>query len=539
MSKQVLIDLLDRKGVCTTSDLVQAYGDKFRNKSVDAIRKLISRTEGINTLKLIRLPHNQSLIYTKNNFCSNFFWSTLLRKLYENSSVYYDVLRMFEYFGGVLLINEFCIFSGVSNKQKKNITNGQMINNLISSKLLRKEYSDEVGEYFILNKNNDYKFESLSLTSNRLNLERFIYSYVSEWMRRICFVSYNKIKTKINSKENPLVGNVEWCLSAPSYIDSMRMDSSSGVKPGFVVADILIQDFFVENQNNSMLDDVGYFISKKEKLKNSNKNQNFMFFIFARSFTKDALFNLRRCGAIPVTFSNMFGLSFSKEIIEYSSLIKKKTEIIKRKDKVIEMKKSFDSVYGDLGRFSGFIFELFVGSFVSTHLGPGYVKYNVVKNIVVKDKKNGSEKKVFAETDVMYFANDRLYCIECKNVKNLSDEEVSRWIDNRIPIFNKALKNEGNTMKIHHYLWVTGDISDKSKDLIMDLSRKNKKIEIKFLCSKELYDYIELHSREYAKLYCDYGFLHRKKKNVDSAPFVDFLDLFGDDNEDYDSIFSV
>lgn len=103
MSKKILTDLLEVKVVCTTSDLIHAYMQIDKNKTDGALRKLISRADEISSLKFIRLPHNQSLVYLKKTFCSDIFWTHFVNALSLTSSVYYDVIKMFEYFNGVML----------------------------------------------------------------------------------------------------------------------------------------------------------------------------------------------------------------------------------------------------------------------------------------------------------------------------------------------------------------------------------------------------------------------------------------------------
>lgn len=222
----------------------------------------------------------------------------------------------------------------------------------------------------------------------------------------------------------------------------------------------------------------------------------------------------------------MFGLSFSKEIIEYSNLIKKKDELIKNEETIMKMKKSFDSIYGELGQFNGFIFELFVGSFVSQHFDAGYVYYNIKKTI----KLNSGEKKS-AETDVLFETRNDIYCIECKNVRRLDDDEIDKWIDKRIPVFNNYFKSVGNKKKIHHYLWVTGNISPTGLARLNDMSSRSKKFEVAYKHASELFDYIKGKDAEYAKLYKEYDFLHKKAPKESSDSLFCFLNDYTDDSD--------
>ncbi|WP_318490414.1 hypothetical protein [Photobacterium leiognathi] len=509
MSKVLILELLKQLGVSTISALICEYKKKDKTKSDDAIRKIIYRTKEISSLKFIRLSHNQSLIYSKEIFGSDFFWNTLIIQLKENSSPYFHVLNSFFYFNGIMHCDEFNIFSGVSNKQKKNLINDIVLNNLLESKLIVKDC-----DYLYLNRSYEYIENSVDEFKERITLEKLIYFYVSEWIRRIGFGSYHKIKTKLQDGDNPKVGNVEWCISAPSYITPMRRTISDKVSPGFIVADILVQSYHDDDKSKVDHDIVSYFLSKKNKLTNSNKNQQFMFFVFARYFSKDALQILRKEGVIPVTFSNMFGKSFSDELAIYSSLIKGKEKLIRDRDNIIAMRDTFNKVYGSLGQFKGFIFELFVGAFVDFDIGNGFVSYNVTKNVFFH---NGEKKS--AETDVMYETKNSIYLIECKNVKKLSDSEVDLWLDQRIPRFNKYYKDNGINKKIFHYLWVTGDISDCSKDRIIFESSKTKKSKIEFKSSVELFNHIRDTDKDFSKLYVDYGFKHQKKNNIDTSSF--------------------
>lgn len=509
MSKVLIIDLLKQLGVSTISALICEYKKTDKTKSDDAIRKIIYRTKEISSLKFIRLSHNQSLIYSKEIFGSDLFWNTLILQLKDNSSSYFHILNSFLYFDGIMLHDEFNIFSGVSNKQKKNLINEVMLNNLLKSKLIVKDC-----DYFYLNRSHEYIETSVDNLKERITLEKLIYFYVTEWIRRIGFGSYHKIKTKLQDGDNPKVGNVEWCISAPSYITSMRRTISNKVNPGFIIADILVQNYHDDDKSKVSNDFVSYFLSKKNKLINSNKNQQFMFFIFARYFSKDALQMLRKEGVIPVTFSNMFGKSFSDELVIYSSLIKEKEKIIRDRDKIIAMSDTFNKIYGSLGQFKGFIFELFVGAFIDFEIGNGLISYNVTKSVKFHD----GEKKN-AETDVIYETKNAIYLIECKNVKTLSDSEVDRWLDKRIPIFNKYYKDNDNNKKIFHYLWVTGDISDSSKERITFMSSKTKKSIIDFKSSVELFSHIRDVDKDFSKLYIDYGFRHQIKNNIDVSSF--------------------
>lgn len=468
--KNIVKHILVKTGPCLSSDLALRIKYAQPDKSPEAIRKMISRCSEISRLGLVNFSHNRRFVYLRDDFGSPVFWRALERVLRENSSAYSSAILAVMNNGGFLKYSDFGIVSGSPIRLSKHLSYEVILKNLVDARIFRIESFGNLGKIILINNNSVNDPSAKALAKSYDFFQRPVIELIKSWLRNIGLAAFNQIKTKCDGDGNPVVGSFEWCITAPSYVYPLSNTANGEVVPGFIVCDYFIRyDASVPDS-----DFVTAFLNKVKMTRVSRPNQRIMFVLFSRKFSAESFRRLRAEGVLPVTIANAFGCKLDACLVNFANIISDVSSIDKDPDELINMVDEFDNLLGENNNLRGSVFELFVTSQIERIFGKGLSSTNEIY------KSSAGE----AEVDVVFDSFKDMYFIECKNVSLLDSKEVTDWIRKRIPRVNKSeqismILRSGNGKKIHHHLWVTGDVKASDINKINKFSADCKKFEVK------------------------------------------------------------
>lgn len=477
MKKDIVKQLVVKFGPCVSSVLAQRIQEVFPSMKADAIRQMISREKDLKRLPYIKFSHNRSFIYLKESFGDFYFWHFLKKNLHESNSVYSNALMAIINNGDFVRKRDFGIICGSPIKQLKHISHYTVADNLLKSRLLKLVNVDGVGECFVLNYNDVDIDRVKNEAHTQIFFEKPIAELVKVWLKNTGLVAYNQVKTKFDELDNPVVGSFEWCIGSPSYVHPLVEYVGNDFKPGFVACDFIFG--YRHGVVNGSL--ASCIIKKVELTLFSRRKQRFMFIVFARKFSPEAFSLLRNKGILAITMANAFGSKIDESINDFSKVVTGALSIDRHPEELLSILENFESISGENGNLRGYLFELFVSSYIEYFYGRGIVTLN-------KTYKDGDNE---AEADVVLETNSEIIVVECKNKKHLPSEDVTDWLKKRIPRINSYYKKynpEGK--KIKHFLWVTGSINSEDVERLSLFKNANKKQEINFLFDDSLVDFL-------------------------------------------------
>jgi len=270
---------------------------------------------------------------------------------------------------------------------------------------------------------------------------------LKEWVRKIGLGSFEQVRIR-NPDKPPEVASVQWDLSAPSYIRPLAARNSTGLKPGFVVADILLR-------GTVNADAVTAFVGKLDLTTAPAGIAPVMAILVADGFTNDAFRLARSKGVIAATTRMLLGDEIARGLSELVDILTNLGATAAVNPGHLEhVLSTLTQIQGAASNVRGVLFELAIGYLVKEVEG-GYMKAGEK----VRDPYTGLP----AEIDVIL---DRpngapLLVIECKAKvpgSRVSLADAKRWRENRVPLILRALQNDPHIRNrpIEFALWSNG-----------------------------------------------------------------------------------
>ena len=468
--------LLNINGPSTSSkikDILVAEG-----LSEEAARKRISRSKGnVRRLTTIRLPKRESFLYLNSQYSSSAFWNSLVNSHTETNSAYGVAMQSIMARGGAIPRNFFSIVSGSPKKLKKHISSDNILEKLVSCKLLKIENNIDLGECVLVDAQGSLNYSENDSLRARLVVEDIVVNAVYDWSRNLGLASYDAIK-KRTLHEIPIFGQFGWDITAPSYVYPLVSFNKRKPNPGFIAIDVTISTIDVEGAK--------YFI-KKCSINRSIKNMNpFLAVFVADRFSASAYKLGKSSGVIFTTTEILFGEKTANNLRTLSATLNNAAAIAaKNPEELLKLFNSLSSIEGAAINLRGALFELIVGHLV--YKGEG-------GSIDIGVKVRNSDDKS-AEIDVRRVKGyHELALYECKGRQpssQVSFDDIDSWLSKKVPIIRGALMREKRFNKasmIFEY-WTSGEFSPEAIDLLRKKENETRKYKICWKNGSDILNY--------------------------------------------------
>jgi len=443
-----------------------------------AARQRISRARGnIRRLTTIKLPKRESFLYLDTQYGSYEFWNSLVKSHTETNSAYGIAMQSIMARGGAIPKSFFSIVSGSPKKLKKHIASDNILENLVSCKLLKIENDNELGECILIDAQGSLEYSGIVSLKARLVVEDIVVKAVFEWARKIGLASYDAIK-KRTLQETPIFGQFGWDITAPSYVYPLSSFDKKEATPGFMVIDV----------TNSIIDVNGarYFTKKCSINRSIKKMKPFMAMLVAERFSEEAFRLGKSSGIIFTTPRILFGKEIAENLRALSATLENAAAIAtKNPEKLLKLFNSLSSIEGAAINLRGALFELIVGHLV--YKGEGN---SIDIGVKVKNSKGKS-----AEIDIRRVKGDhQLALYECKGYQpstQISVDDIDLWLSKKVPIIRGALLQEErfkNSKMLFEY-WTSGAFSPEAIELLKKKKNTTRKYEIHWKNGGDILNY--------------------------------------------------
>ena len=506
MSKINLEKILSITGPCLSSELAETLVKNF-GLTPSAARKRISRSsENIHKLSYIVFPHRSRFVYLTKEYASRKFWGNLYAAMRKENSSYYMAINALVKRGGMIKKSHFGIVCGSPIRQKNHISYESLLASLMKSEIVKEISNNQEEIYLYLNEYEDNKYTLLERQEQIELVEGIMLEQSRTWLKQLGMVSYGKSKIMGEDIINPRVGTFEWHITGPSYIHPLPQTTMQKKQPGFIACDINVNP-------TSTTDDINCFIKKMEMTASMKKIGRCIFIYISNSYTKDALHLAKSKGVMALTFNNVFGKRNSSSVEKISQILSGSLKKVAAADEILTLTKELNERNGLTKNLKGKLFE---------HLC-AEIKRRLSNNPTILI---GREYKSFdgevAESDVTSISHDmEISFIECKGIKRgslLDESEVDKWLDKRIPTLLSYCKTHPDYVNIKKKfeLWVTGDLSEESRNKIKTFDEKSKNYSIEIKGPVELYNMVkEINDKPMKQVLISY-FLKRDKPVPDA-----------------------
>lgn len=446
-----LADLLREAGPSLSTELIErmvANGTSPDAARQRLVRGLAASSFGIVRLAGLRFQHNARFLYLREQFGDATFWLALERAFRKSGLSYWRTVTGLKARGGMIPLSLFTTASGAPTQRKSQLSPQRLLERLSAIQLLTIEADDE-GQEYVRFVPYAYHPDPPAAVRARMMAEQVALEGMREWVRRMGFGGFQQVRIR-NPDQPPEVASVHWDLSAPSFIRPLAARSAGGIKPGFVVADILLRGVVDE-------DSVAAFVSKLDLATAPCGIAPVMAFLVGSHFSSDAFRLARSKGIVATTTQMLLGDEIAKALRELIDILTNLGATAAVNPGHLEhVLNTLTRIQGTAGNVRGALFELAVGYLVKEVEG-GYMKAGEK----VWDPDTGKE----AEIDVVLDRPDGapLLVLECKAKapgSMLSLADAQRWRSNRIPVILRALQNDSHVKDrpIEFGLWSNGRI---------------------------------------------------------------------------------
>lgn len=472
MADNPLIDLLKKNGPMLSSDLSKLLESKY-GLNPEAARKRVERGfPGMTRLNHIVFPHRARFTYLQEDYGSPYFFDNLMEALKKTRSTYFAALQALGLRGNVMPRKHFLIACGAPVAQKKHISAESLLERLLKATLV-KEVTLPSGESCVVRCDYHQMLDVTSLWAKmkgRLVAEKVTLLAVKDWSRNLGMVSYDSVETREDegSEALPKVGTFNWDLAGPSYLFPMREHVNNTLKPGFFVCDLALN-------GRVNVDQLAGFVSKCVTLRSLRKVGKCLQIFVAESYDNEAFALLKEKGIIPATTESLFGRDVALALKSLCTMLSDTAKLTQNPEVLDKIFNDLSRIEGAASNLRGSLFEFAVAQIArSTFLG-----YSQEMNRIVKDS-IGAE----AEIDVLaQRMNHEVVFIECKGIhpiSTLSDDEVVKWLDKRIPVIRGFVKAHSEWANIHHRfeMWTSGKLSENAIAMVQAAQAKSPKLEI-------------------------------------------------------------
>lgn len=451
-------DILAADGPMTSGALATALAANLSITPAAARKRIERRVLPVRAVKLV-LPRGAQFLYLEKQYGSPKFWDRLAAALMEGNGGYARAIKALTARGGIIPVSHFAAAAGTSSGQRQ-ISGEEVIKRLVDAELLQIVEMPGLGPCVAFARGEPYIDDRFPEVRARLIAERVLLQSIQEWAAKLGFGSFHSFKLRVSETGSPpAVGQFAWDLTAPSFLGPLtNWSHPANPKPGFIVVDVLLTEV-VDTA------DVSPFLYKCTSLRQFRGVGRCMQFFVANRYSKEALNEIRRAGIVPATPEALFGNEVAKALLTLLRTLSEAAD--KAVDPVLfsELFERLGKAEGAAGTLRGALFEYVVADVVRQLEPPADITMNRIYREGGKD---------VAEVDVLLIVKNRyIRFIECKGIlpgNLLSDEEVEKWLNRRIPVVLAQTRRDNVLSKLEHRfeLWVTGALTAEAKSMIAD-----------------------------------------------------------------------
>lgn len=451
--------------------------------SQESARQRVSRTRGdVRRLTGLSFPRNEAFLYHSTQHNTDMYWDALLRDITEKSPAYRMPLASILARGGIVLRSQFETICGSPIRQKRHVPAEGVLQRLLKVGLLNQEDISGVGQCLALP---DFFLPSgtqqnISFLKARLITENILLHAIKDWVRKLNFISYNKVLSRANN-DVVEIGTTQWDLGGPSYLSPMvRFGKGGEVFPGSFVCDVQLGKHLT-------VKDLEYFFSKW-KLTKSLKGMAPVLPVFIGSrFDRDVLHKGRAQGMVITTPKELFGEEVADGLESLlATLTDAANAVVKKPEQFVTLFNKLGKIEGAASNLRGAFFELLVGHCVKQK-EKGFVEIGKK----VTDSTTGRK----AEIDVFRVHEKHEVCVyECKGHKSVhvvNQEECEKWAEDRVPLIFKALKEDSRyrNCSFRFEYWTCGTLTEDAKRYLESISKTVKRYELRCRVGKSVLEY--------------------------------------------------
>jgi hypothetical protein len=284
----------------------------------------------------------------------------------------------------------------------------------------------------------------------RLLAERVALEGVREWVRRLNFGSYDRVRLR-GDDPAPQVSSMSWDVSAPSYVRPLvSVGPDEKARSGFIVADILLRDVVQPEA-------VEAFVSKHDLAAALKNVGPIMPMLVADGFTRDGIALARGRGLIPGTIGVLLGDEIARALRELVVMLTDLgATVAADPTRLARVLDALTKIEGAAGNVRGALFELAAG-YLAREVEGGFM----TAGLQVRDPLTGRR----ADVDVIVDRPDDapVLIIECKAKSPgslVSRAEAERWRFDRIPLIQNALELDSRYQgrRLDFQLWSNGEL---------------------------------------------------------------------------------
>lgn len=461
--KSIVKSIVKSKGPILTTQLIKELRVAGSTATDEALRQQLSRFEDEEIYKLKGyFAHRQTLFYFKDDFFDEVFTEGLLAALKSDAKQYHYLIKALEFHRGVLPIDQLpCYGVNPVSNVKGHVTINSAIQKLQTLKLVHNnnaEVSLEPPRTHIIE--NKRQSMAIQLVKDVLLLQ------FNDWARKLSMTAYDS-----STFYSPF-GNFCFAFVAPSYITTVTTWSDQQLKPGFVVADILIG-------NTVTADHIEFFIKKVEILKAQKNTLKFLPFLIVDNLEPEALNALRSSGIIIGKVNQLFGEEYTSLMAALINTVVNAGAVLKKNpeqfiDLLVKLKAL---VSGKTNNLRGDLFEMAVGYY---HSKMGCGTLDIGKLITYEYNQR--------EMDVYAVYGNKVVVAECKGYNYpMSKADLETWLTDKVPIIRKWILDQPSLSdkEIHFQYWCTGGFTEDANNLVEKME-KTKKYTLEFFNAEKI-----------------------------------------------------
>ncbi|WP_220150797.1 hypothetical protein [Thalassospira xiamenensis] len=399
--------------------------------SESAARKRIQRAaDQYERFAGVRFEKNARFIYLKAQYGDQRFWDKFESACYQAGKSYWSTVVTLKARGGVTPLDLFARVAGAPAARKGQLSADRILERLQKINLLNVIEDGE--RKYVCFKPLHYHRDSLpELRANEL-AEGIALIGVKDWARKIGFGSYGKFASRYEEKE-PLVSGILWDLTAPSYMRPLVSIRGGRAIPGFIVCDINLRGVIGKAEAEA-------FIRKCDLAASPQKVPPILPMLVGHVFESEALTILKGKGVLAITLGNLFGEELAQALRDLVTMLTDLgAKISGNPDLLPRVINTLSKIQGAADNMLGDLFELVIAGVVKDIEG-GYLKTGEVRTHAISGQQ--------AEIDVLLDrGNDKgVLVLECKAKKpnaRVSEADIRKWYNNRVPLIYSILSNDG------------------------------------------------------------------------------------------------
>ena len=417
--------------------------------SESAARKRIQRAQAqYERFAGIRFEKNARFIYLEDQYGDQRFWEKFEKACHQAGKSYWSAIVSLKSRGGIVPLELFPRVAGTPTARKGQLSPDRILERLRKINLL--EVSEVEEREYIYFKPSYYHRDSMpKLRANEL-AEEIALMGVKDWARKIGFGSYGQFATRYEAK-SPVVSGIFWDITAPSYMRPLVSVRKGNAVPGFIVCDINLRDVIGRNEAEA-------FLRKCDMAAAPQKVPPILPMLVGHVFETEALALLKGKGILAITLRNLFGDELAealRELVEMLTDLGRK--ISGNPDILVNVMNSLSKIQGASDNLLGDLFELVIGGIIKDVEG-GYLKTGER----LLDMQTGQEAEVDVQLD--RGVENGVLVLECKAKKpraRVSEKDIKKWYQDRVPLIYSILSNGGTYTKkpFHFEIWSNGQFA--------------------------------------------------------------------------------